>query len=93
MSRQISPFSAGELHVQPMPKTLNSLYHIATLIRPKRLSEWLSGYDSGISSFLLNGFNNGFKLQFRGPPFSASYRNHLSARQNPRKLSYITTIL
>ena len=52
-------------------------------VRVDRLAWWLSGYDTILKSFLIDGFTFGFRVGFSGTPSSKLFRNHKSALDRP----------
>ena len=68
----------------PLPNNSTcTLGNIVTPIVVSHLNFWLDGYDAAKRAYLVDGFTNGFSIEYSSPAFSAFHRNHLSARENP----------
>lgn len=64
--------------------TQNKITHdqIVTPIKVEQLRNWLQGYNSHISQFLINGFRYGFKIPFTGQRIFMKNKNLKSACEN-----------
>ena len=52
---------------------------VPTPINPQQLLQALIGYDQAEVNFLVDGFINGFKINYSGTPYLLSTHNHPSA--------------
>lgn len=70
---------------QKPSRTHQGLWDLAsTPIKVERLSFWLNDYpDQDITNYLLNGFQNGFKLRYTGPRIPLFLKNLKSAIMYP----------
>ena len=57
---------------------------LPTPINPDRLEYWLDGYDPQLSAYLVQGFRQGFKLDYVGGPLISSESTLKSAKNDPR---------
>lgn len=72
-----------ELNAQETKLIQNIPNKIPTPINVQNLSHELHGYDQHLASYLVNGFQFGFKLGCVGEPVHCVYKNHNSVYKNP----------
>lgn len=56
---------------------------LPTPIKPQILAKYLQGYDPTLAQFLLNGFTEGFSLEYQGRRSSRVCPNSTSAGEHP----------
>lgn len=61
---------------QPSPEITPTVSQLPSPVIPKSLSSFLINYDRLLSSHLINGFTNGFKLGLTSDPPPSTTQNH-----------------
>lgn len=84
MPASIAKSNTQDLNAWNSPQMMNNMHQkIPTPVRPEILREFLNGYDTFLSNFLLTGFTSCFRLGCLSTPTSKPATNHGSINQHP----------